>query len=91
MNEQTSRAMTANYNTTRGTTNRMWRKCVGSDLAIIHLRPEHQRDLKRIRSECGFEYLRFHGLLNEEMKLYSECDGVRSMTGATSTPSTICS
>ena len=36
---------------------------------MIHLRPEHQRDLRFLKETCGFEYMRFHGLLNEEMKV----------------------
>ena len=54
---------------TKGPLNRAYRFSVGSDRAIIHLRPEHQRDLKFVRETCGFEHMRFHGLLNEEMHL----------------------
>ncbi|MCA9235193.1 MAG: hypothetical protein KDA44_06965 [Planctomycetales bacterium] len=52
-----------------GPLNRAYRHSVGSDRAIIHLRPEHQRDLRFVKDKCGFEYMRFHGLLNEEMGL----------------------
>jgi len=45
---------------------------VGSDRAIIHLRPSDQRDLQFVHDQIGFRYIRFHGLLNEEMKTYSE-------------------
>jgi xylan 1,4-beta-xylosidase len=55
-----------------GPFNRGLSACVGSDRAIIHLRPEELRDLKRVHDDCGFRYVRCHGLLNEEMKLYSE-------------------
>jgi xylan 1,4-beta-xylosidase len=51
----------------KGSLNRAFRFSVGSDRAIIHLRPEHQRDLRFLKETCGFEYMRFHGLLNEEM------------------------
>ena len=53
----------------KGPLNCAFRMSVGSDRAIIHLRPEHQRDLRFVRDTCGFEYMRFHGLLNEEMQL----------------------
>jgi xylan 1,4-beta-xylosidase len=53
----------------KGALNRAYRCSVGSDRAIIHLRPEHQRDLRFLKHTCGFEYMRFHGLLNEEMHL----------------------
>lgn len=51
----------------KGRLNRAFQFSVGSDRAIIHLRPEHQRDLRFIKETCGFQYMRFHGLLNEEM------------------------
>ena len=54
---------------TKGPLNRAYRFSVGSDRAIIHLRPEHQRDLRFVKETCGFEYMRFHGLLNEEMHI----------------------
>jgi len=53
----------------KGPLNRAYRFSVGSDRAIIHLRPEHQRDLRFLKQTCGFEYMRFHGLLNEEMQV----------------------
>ncbi|MGN6366909.1 MAG: GH39 family glycosyl hydrolase [Phycisphaerae bacterium] len=42
---------------------------VGSDRALILLRPDLQRDLRFLQQNCGFRYMRFHGLLNEEMHL----------------------
>src|SRR5689334_23053036 len=54
-------------NRIKGPLNRAFRFSIGSDRAIIHLRPEHQRDLRFLKQTCGFAYMRFHGLLNEEM------------------------
>jgi xylan 1,4-beta-xylosidase len=59
----------------KGVLDRTYRFSVGSDRAIIHLRPEHQRDLRFVKETCGFEYMRFHGLLNEEMKIVREGAG----------------
>ncbi|HSV15561.1 MAG TPA: hypothetical protein VLI90_14970 [Tepidisphaeraceae bacterium] len=56
----------------RGALNRAFRFSIGSDRAIIHLRPEHQRDLRFLKQTCGFEYMRFHGLLNEEMHVVQQ-------------------
>jgi xylan 1,4-beta-xylosidase len=53
----------------KGRLNRAFRFSVGSDRAIIHLRPEHRRDLRFVKETCGFEHMRFHGLLNEEMRV----------------------
>lgn len=52
----------------------MGRFSVGSDRALIFLRPEHQRDLLTLQKEIGFKYLRCHGLFNEEMKIVSRKD-----------------
>lgn len=50
---------------------RMGTFSVGSDRALIFLRPEHQRDLMALQKDIGFRYLRCHGLFNEEMKIVS--------------------
>lgn len=67
--EPVTRRIEVDVNQERGTLNRAFQFSVGSDRAMIHLRPEHQRDLRFLKETCGFEYMRFHGLLNEEMKL----------------------
>ena len=66
---ESPREIRIDVNAVKGQLNRAYRFSVGSDRAIIHLRPEHQRDLRFVRETCGFEYMRFHGLLNEEMHL----------------------
>src|SRR5581483_10366083 len=63
----TSRQIDVDAKQEKGPLNTAFRFSVGSDRAIIHLRPEHQRDLRFVKETCGFEYMRFHGLLNEEM------------------------
>src|SRR5881394_1352820 len=62
-----TREIDVNVDRVKGPLNRAYRFSVGSDRAIIHLRPEHQRDLRFVKQTCGFDYMRFHGLLNEEM------------------------
>ncbi len=54
-----------------GPTDTVWRLSVGGDRAAIHLRPTDQRDLKFAHDQCGFEYVRFHGLLDDEMHVVS--------------------
>jgi xylan 1,4-beta-xylosidase len=63
----TPRQIHVDFNRSIGPLNRAFRFSVGSDRAIIHLRPEDQRDLRFVKETCGFEYIRFHGLLNDEM------------------------
>jgi xylan 1,4-beta-xylosidase len=64
-----ARSVNVDAKRVKGPLNRAFRFSVGSDRAMIHLRPDHQRDLRFLKETCGFEYMRFHGLLNEEMKV----------------------
>jgi xylan 1,4-beta-xylosidase len=70
--EVASRTIEVDAKQVKGPLNRAFCFSVGSDRAIIHLRPEHQRDLRFIKQTCGFEYMRFHGLLNEEMHVVKQ-------------------
>ena len=44
-----------------------WEHTVGSDHAPIALRADWQQQLKRCHKELGFEHVRFHGLLSDDM------------------------
>jgi xylan 1,4-beta-xylosidase len=44
-----------------------WEHTVGSDHAPIALRADWQRQLQRCHNELGFQYVRFHGLLSDDM------------------------
>lgn len=46
-----------------------WTKCVGSCHAATALREDWRRQLKMCREEFGFEYVRFHGLLDDDMSV----------------------
>lgn len=65
--EPVPRRISVDANRVKGPLNRAFQFSVGSDRAMIHLRPEHQRDLRFLKETCNFQYMRFHGLLNEEM------------------------
>ncbi len=67
-----TRQIHADYNAVKGSLNTAFRFSVGSDRAIIHLRPNDQRALTDVVQQCGFQFTRFHGILNEEMHVYSE-------------------
>lgn len=43
--------------------------CVGSGHAALALRADWQAHLRKCRDELGFEYVRFHGLLNDDMSV----------------------
>lgn len=53
----------------------MWSKCIGAGRACEGLRADWQKQLKTAVKECGFEYIRFHGLLTEDMFVYREVNG----------------
>ena len=44
-----------------------WEHTVGSDHAPVALRADWQRQLQRCHNELGFQYVRFHGLLSDDM------------------------
>ncbi len=44
-----------------------WEHTVGSDHAPVALRADWQRQLQRSHDELGFRYVRFHGLLSDDM------------------------
>ncbi|HEY9154118.1 MAG TPA: hypothetical protein VIM69_03240 [Opitutaceae bacterium] len=59
----------------RGTgekTDRMYNFCVGAGRANEGLRADWQRQLRRAHAECGFRYIRFHGLFDDDMGVYQE-------------------
>ena len=56
----------------------VWKKCVGSCHALTALREDWRRQMRVCRKELGFEYVRFHGLLNDDM---SVCVGTKKGRG----------
>jgi len=46
-----------------------WTKCVGSCHGATALREDWRKQLKKCRDELGFEYVRFHGILNDDMSV----------------------
>ena len=66
------RAIEADLGNVRGPMNRMYNFCVGAGRANEGLRADWQRQLRMARSECGFRYIRFHGLFCDDMGAYQE-------------------
>ena len=46
-----------------------WEKCVGSGHAVLANREDWRRQLKKCHDELGFEYVRFHGILDDDMSV----------------------
>ncbi len=70
--KQTVRAINIDFNTAKGTLNTMFNECVGAGRANEGLRADWQQQLAYVKKECGFKYIRMHGLLTDDMAVYSE-------------------
>jgi xylan 1,4-beta-xylosidase len=47
-----------------------WEQTFGSGRAILSLRDSYRTDLRAVKGATGFESVRFHGILNDEVGLY---------------------
>jgi xylan 1,4-beta-xylosidase len=66
------RVITADWQEVKGPRSEVFRQCVGAGRAAEGLRAGWQQQLKLCEEEIGFKSIRFHGLLNDEMGVYSE-------------------
>jgi xylan 1,4-beta-xylosidase len=66
------RVIAADYSKVKGPHNPFFRFMVGAGRAAEGLRADWQRDLAVVHRECGFQYIRFHGLLQDELGVYRE-------------------
>lgn len=69
---QSGRTIDADWSQTAGPINRMFEECVGAGRAAEGLRADWQQQLRTVQQEIGFHYIRFHGLLCDEMHVYTE-------------------
>jgi xylan 1,4-beta-xylosidase len=67
-----TRVIDVDYSKIKGPHNQFFREVVGAGRAAEGLRADWQRDLSVVHRECGFKYIRFHGLLQDELGVYSE-------------------
>jgi xylan 1,4-beta-xylosidase len=49
-----------------------WEQMFGSGRAVLALRADYQRDLRKVERATGFRYVRFHGIFDDEVGLYHE-------------------
>ncbi len=66
------RVISADFEQVKGGSDKFYQKVVGAGRAAEGLRADWLRDLEVVHRECGFRYVRFHGLLHDEMGVYSE-------------------
>jgi xylan 1,4-beta-xylosidase len=49
-----------------------WERMFGSGRATLSLRDEYRQDLRAVKAITGFEYVRFHGIFDDDVSLYNE-------------------
>jgi len=62
-----------------GPLNRMFQVCVGAGRANEGLRAEWQQQLAYVHEQCGFTYIRMHGLFTDDMGVYREDKNGKSL------------
>jgi xylan 1,4-beta-xylosidase len=68
----TERAINVDYSIENGAMNTMFKQCVGAGRANEGLRADWQQQLAYVKKECDFKYIRMHGLLTDDMAVYTE-------------------
>ncbi|WP_304225511.1 hypothetical protein [Gracilinema caldarium] len=61
--------ITVTANKSAGPIKHFWTNCVGSCHAATALREDWRRQLAQCKKELDFQYVRFHGLLNDDMSV----------------------
>ena len=58
-----------NFNNAKKEFKKPWELCIGSDHAYTLLREDCREHYKTLHDECGFEFIRFHGIFNDDMQV----------------------
>ncbi len=69
---QSERVISVDFNNEKGPLNTMFNECVGAGRANEGLRADWQQQLAYVKKNCGFRYIRMHGLLSDDMGVYKE-------------------
>ena len=70
--ELPERLISADFGQVKGPLNTAFKECVGAGRANEGLRADWQQQLARVHKECGFTYIRMHGLLTDDMGVYRD-------------------
>lgn len=70
-----TRQIAVNLDAKAGPMGSFFRRCIGAGRANEGLRADWQRQLRQAKAACGFEYIRMHGLLSDDMGVYREENG----------------
>jgi xylan 1,4-beta-xylosidase len=66
------RVIAADWQEAKGQRADVFRQCIGAGRAAEGLRAAWQEQLKMCEREIGFKYIRFHGLLHDDMGVYTQ-------------------
>jgi xylan 1,4-beta-xylosidase len=69
---ETNRTISADLNQVKGPRSMIWQDCVGAGRVAEGLRAGWRQQLEECHREIGFKYIRMHGLLQDELGVYSE-------------------
>ena len=67
-----SETVTVNVRATKSAFPHFWEEMFGSGRAMLTLRDSYRHDLREVKAITGFEYVRFHDILDDDVGLYSE-------------------
>ena len=65
------RIINIDFSKTAGPLNTFFKECVGAGRANEGLRADWQQQLAQVQKEIGINYIRFHGLLHDDMRVYT--------------------
>jgi xylan 1,4-beta-xylosidase len=71
-NVNSSRVIRADLKQIKGPRSMAWQDCVGAGRVAEGLRDSWRRQLEECHREIGFRFIRMHGLLQDELGVYSE-------------------
>jgi xylan 1,4-beta-xylosidase len=66
------RTIAVDVNAVQGPLDTSFKECIGAGRANEGLRADWQEQLRVAKRECGFKYIRMHGLLCDDMGVYRE-------------------
>ncbi|HEY1662143.1 MAG TPA: glycoside hydrolase [Verrucomicrobiae bacterium] len=64
------RVISVDMNAVQGPLDTSFKECIGAGRANEGLRADWQDQLREVRRDCGFQYIRMHGLLCDDMGVY---------------------
>jgi xylan 1,4-beta-xylosidase len=70
--KELARVINVDFRQEAGPLNAAFKACVGAGRANEGLRADWQQQLAYVKKECGFKYIRMHGLLTDDMAVYSQ-------------------